>query len=82
MNDFEIEYVHFVCPQGELNDKLNDLGKDAWRLCTCEPLVRQSPDGSVEVYAFVVMDHVAYSAEDQQKQAEDSEASEGIRMKG
>lgn len=77
-----IEYAHFICPDEDLEDRLNELGKGFWRLHTCEPIMRQTPEGVAEIYAFVVMDRVTLPAEDQQNAAEDSETSEGIPMKG
>ena len=63
------EYDHFVCSAFDLPMELNTRGKDNWRLHTCEPVMQQTHDGSLDIYSFVVMDRIVLS-EEEQKAAE------------
>ncbi len=59
------EYIHFMCSADVLDRRLNGYGKDNWRLHTCEPVMHQNFDGSVEWRSFIVMDRIVISEEDQ-----------------
>ena len=73
-------YLSFVCDQPSLEAKLNELGRQGWRLHTCEPVMTFGPAGNGPLQAFVVMD-MAVVEEPGDNPAEDA-ASEGIPMKG
>ena len=73
-------YKTFVCEQDQLEDQLNELGFEGWRLHTCEPVIAHGPAGSSPMKVFCVLDQ-AY-VEDPQMADIPPGALEGIAMKG
>ncbi len=60
------QYLHFICPTNDLQERLNNRGEEGWRLHTCEP-VSLMRGGNSDLFLVVVMDRVV---------AESSSASE------
>ena len=75
------QYLTFVCPQDELQDRLTQAGLECWRLHTCDPVVAVGEHGSGMIHAFVVLDRYVEPEESDEPVA-DEEANEGIAMKG
>ena len=61
------KYLHFVCMSEELEDRLNEAGKDGWRLHTCDPVI--TADG--QIMLVVVMDMTIVFEEEEQHHEDD-----------
>ena len=75
------QYLTFVCDQTELQALLTQHGLEGWRLHTCDPIVTVGPQGSGLLNAFVVMDKLTDTGDDQQV-VMDGDSQEGLAMKG
>ncbi len=76
------QYKTFVCEQTELQAKLTEYGLEGWRLHTCDPVVMVGSQGSGLLNAFVVMDRYVEEPEAEVAVVVDTDAQEGIAMKG
>lgn len=79
LNMHSYSYISFTHEVGEeLTARLNELGRQGWRLHTCEPIRSVGSAGSGPLEAFVVMD---YATSHEEPAAEPSSGG-AIAMKG
>lgn len=62
MMTIKYQYFHTQCPVFKLNDVLNELGQEGWRLHTCEPFILTDQEGQMQTVFEVVMDRAYQEA--------------------